>query len=69
MLLDNFAGKTVQMESLYESHSVGRPFVLKNYREVLCRMEQEKKVTMDRPSPPRKKNILAPDVSITFPRR
>ncbi len=69
MLLDNFAGKTVQMESLYESHSVGRPFVLKNYREVLCRMEQEKKVTMDRPSPPRKKNTLAPDVSITFPRR
>ena len=69
MLLNDCAGNTVKFEALYESHSVGKPYVLKNYREVLCRMEQEKKVTMDRPSPPRRKNTLAPDVKITVPGR
>ncbi|WP_339911665.1 three-Cys-motif partner protein TcmP [Symmachiella dynata] len=69
MLLEDCAGETLPMKMLYESHSVGKPFVLKNYREVLCRMEQEGKVTMDRPCPPRKRGTLAPDVQITFPRR
>jgi hypothetical protein len=32
-------------------------------------MEQEGKVTMDRPCPPRKKGTLAKDVKVTFPRR
>ncbi len=69
LLLRDCAGQTLAMEDLYESHSVGKPYVIKNYREVLCRMEQEGKVTMDRPCPPRRKNTLAADVKITFPRR
>lgn len=68
MLLADYAGKTLAMKTLYETHSIGKPFVLKNYRDVLCRMEHESKVTMDRPCPPRKKGTLAPDVRITFPR-
>lgn len=68
-LLAELAGQTLPFRQLYESHSVGRPYVLVNYREVLCRMEQEKKVTMDRPCPPRRKGTLAPDVKVTFPRR
>lgn len=69
LLLDDLAGKTLEFTRLYELHSVGKPYVLKNYREVLCRMEQEGKVTMDRPSPPRKKGTLAPTVKITIPAR
>jgi three-Cys-motif partner protein len=69
LLLKDLAGRTIAMKDLYESHSVGKPYVLNNYREVLCRMEQEGKVTMDRPCPPRRKNTLAPDVKVTFPRR
>ena len=63
------AGATLQIEQLFEKHSVGKGYVLKNYKEVLCRMEQEGKVTMDPPSPPRKKNTLAGHVKITFPAR
>jgi hypothetical protein len=68
-LLTDLAGKTLEFGKLYELHSVGKPYVLANYREVLCRMEQEGKVTMDRPCPPRKKGTLAPTVKVTFPRK
>jgi hypothetical protein len=69
LLLADCAGKTLSRKALYESHSVGKPYVLKNYREVLCRMEQEGKVKMEPPCPPRRKNSLAETVLITFPRR
>jgi three-Cys-motif partner protein len=65
-LLEDLAGRTLAFEELYELHSVGKPYVLPNYREVLCRMEQDAKVTMDRPCPPRKKGTLAKDVKVTF---
>jgi len=68
MLLADCAGKTRKIRELFESHSVGKGYVLKNYREVLCRMEQEGKVKMDPPCPPRKKNTLAEHVKIVFPR-
>src|SRR5262249_10163855 len=41
MLLADCAGKAFSLQKLFENHSVGKPYVLKNYREVLCRMEQE----------------------------
>lgn len=69
LLLADLAGKTLTFKALYELHSVGKRYVLANYREALCRMEQEGKVTMDRPSPPRKKGTLAETVRISFPRR
>jgi hypothetical protein len=68
-LLEDLAGLTLGFSVLYEKHSVGKPYVLSNYRDVLCRMEQEAKVTMDRPCPPRRKGTLAPDVRVTFPGR
>jgi three-Cys-motif partner protein len=68
-LLADLAGKTLVFKTLYEMHSVGKPYVLVNYREVLCRMEQQGKVKMDPPSPPRRKNTLAEHVKITFPGR
>lgn len=55
MLLKDYAGKTVRLLELFERHSVGKPYVLKNYRDVLCRMEQEGKVRMEPPCPPRRK--------------
>ncbi len=68
-LLEDLSGQTLAFEKLYEFHSVGKPYVLPNYRQVLCRMEQEGKVMMDRPCPPRKKGTLAKDVKVTFPGR
>ena len=69
MLLADCAGTTVLFNQLFESHSVGKPFVRKNYREVLCRMEQEKKIRMDPSCPPRRPGTIGEKVTIRFPRR
>jgi three-Cys-motif partner protein len=69
LLLTEFAGKTMRFTPLYEQHSVGRPYVKANYREVLCRMEQEGKITMTPSSPPRRSGTIGDKVQITFPRR
>ena len=67
MLLHDCAGRTFGLEQLFEQHSVGKPFVLKNYRDVLCRMEQEGKIQMEPPSPPRRRGTIAKHVKIIFP--
>jgi three-Cys-motif partner protein len=38
MLLEDCAGMTTKLKPLFESHSKGKGFVIKNYREVMCRM-------------------------------
>jgi three-Cys-motif partner protein len=69
MLLDDLKGQMLNIGQIYERHSVGKRYVLKDYREQLCKLEQEGKVTMDKPCPPRKKSTLAPHVMVTFPRK
>lgn len=67
MLLTDCAGVSTKLRPLFERHSKGKGYVLKNYREVLCRMEQERKITMDPPCPPRRRGTIGKDVVITFP--
>jgi three-Cys-motif partner protein len=67
MLLADSAGKTFSLRELFVSHSVGKPYVLKNYRDLLCRMEQEGKVRMEPPCPPRRKGTIGEKVKIIFP--
>jgi len=69
MLLAECAGKTLLIRQLFESHSVGRGFVIKNYRDVLCRMEREGKIQMDPSCPPRRKDTVGEKVKISFPGR
>ncbi len=69
MLLNDLAGHTMRILEIYETHSVGKPYVLKNYREVLCKLEQEGKISVKPPCPPRRKNTLAEHAKITFLRR
>lgn len=69
MLLMDCAGKSFVIKVLFESHSVGKPYVLKEYKEVLCRMELEGKVVFDSGGKKRKAGTLGPNVRITFPRR
>jgi hypothetical protein len=69
MLLNDLAGRTMGILEVYESHSVGKPHVLKNYREVLCKLEQEGKISINPPCPPRRKNTLAKQAKIMFPRK
>lgn len=69
MLLKDCAGQSFGIKDLFEHHSVGKPYIEKHYREVLCRMEQEGKVQMTPPGPLRKKGSLGKGVRITFPTR
>ncbi|MDR3622984.1 MAG: three-Cys-motif partner protein TcmP [Paludisphaera borealis] len=69
MLMKDFAGDTHGITEIYEKHSVGTPYVLKDYREQLCKLEREGKIIVDKPCPPRPKNTMAPQHKITFPKR
>lgn len=67
LLLADCAGMSTTFRPLFERHSKGRGFVSKNYRDVLCRMEQEGKITMSPPCPPRRRGTIGEKVVITFP--
>jgi three-Cys-motif partner protein len=67
MLIAECAGVSTKLRPLFERHSKGKGYVLKNYRDVLCRMEQEGKVNMDPPCPPRRRGTIGKDVIINFP--
>lgn len=69
MILNDLAGVTAGIDEIYEMHSVGKPYVLKDYREQLCGMEGEGKVTMSEPCPPRRKGTLAHRIRITIPKK
>jgi len=66
MLLTEFAGKNLTAREIYENHSVDRPYIAKNYKQVLAKMEEEKKiVTQGR----RSKRGFADHIRVFFPRQ
>jgi three-Cys-motif partner protein len=67
MLLKDCAGMTTRLKPLFESHSKGKGYVIKNYREVLCRMEREGKICMEPPFDKRRTATIGEKVEITFP--
>jgi three-Cys-motif partner protein len=71
MLLKDFAGRRLSLEALYEEHSVGKPYLLKNYRDVLRTLERVGKITADPPAerrPKRKGEVtFSEKVMVTFP--
>jgi three-Cys-motif partner protein len=67
MLMDEFAGQTLNREDIYNKHHVGRRYIEKNYREVLLQLESQNKIITQPPANKRKKGTLATTVSITFP--
>ena len=69
MLLADCAGMATKLDPLFERHSMGKGYVLKNYREVLCRLEKEGKITMEPPFDKRRSGTIGPKVIITFPER
>jgi len=66
MLLDTFAGKTMRMRQIYEEHSVDRPYLAKNYKDVLTAMEKEGVITTRGRKSSRG---FADEIVVTFPRR
>jgi len=67
MLLQEFAGKTVDFLDLYEQHSVDKPYIKKNYKDVLRGMYEQGKLTAvnEKGKPPRK-GTFADGMRITF---
>ena len=63
MLLAHFAGQTLTMQSIYKQHNVDRPYIKKNYKSVLLKLEEEKKISARE----HKKGTFADAVLVTFP--
>ena len=73
MLLCDFAGNTFTVRQVYERHSVGKRYVLKNYKDALRQLEAAGKVEADPPAaerPLRKGELtFADSVLVAFPKR
>ncbi|MDD2599844.1 MAG: three-Cys-motif partner protein TcmP [Kiritimatiellae bacterium] len=57
MLLNTYCGRTIDFLSLYEEHSVNKPFVRKNYKKILTQMFEDGKISAKNAitgKPPRK---------------
>ncbi len=46
MLLAQFSGKTLKMIDVYQQHNVDTPYIKKNYKDALLKLEKEGKVTV-----------------------
>jgi three-Cys-motif partner protein len=69
MLLEEFSGKSFKMIEIFRRHHIGKPFIKKNYKDVLYRMEEEGLIKVDPPLSSRKKGTFKDDALVTFPRK
>ena len=65
MLLKDFAGRTMSVYGIYEQHSVGHRYLIKNYKSVLGELLVEEKITTNRVP---RKGTFADDIIVTFPK-
>ena len=70
MLLKTFSRRTLPLKTLYEEHSAGKNYILKNYKDALRKLEYEDKISIE----PKKRRVrngevtMGDKVIITFPR-
>jgi hypothetical protein len=67
MLMEDFSGRVVTRDQVYELHNVDRPYIKKNYTEALLKLEAAGKIVANPPAQKRRKGTLGPKVNITFP--
>lgn len=67
MLLEDLAGSTIKVSKLIEKHSVGRPYIDKNYKTALWELHDGGEISASRS--PCRKNTFADDIVVTFPQR
>jgi three-Cys-motif partner protein len=65
MLLLDFAGQTLTMKSIFERHNVDRPYIKKNYKEALMKLEEAKKIAATK----HRQGTFGDTVKVTFPPR
>lgn len=66
MLLKDFKGRELSMMDIYNQHNCGKPFIKKNYKDILLRLESENKVECNPPASKRRKNTIADTVLVNF---
>lgn len=54
MLVAAFAGRTLTMQEIYETHSIGKRFIKRNYKDILLQLEAEGLVSIDPPASKRR---------------
>lgn len=69
MLLEEFAGRTLTTQQIYDRHNVGRPYTMKNYRAVLLKMEGAGILGTNPPAGERRKSTFSPTVRVSFPQK
>lgn len=68
MLLSKYAGETKSVGDIYRQHSVGLPYIQKNYKSVLSSLEDQGKVTVSDPEGKKRRKGNFPDrLIVTFP--
>lgn len=65
-LLSCFAGQTVTMEQIYKQHNVGKPYIRKNYKDVLKQLEASGHIQAHPPCSQRRANTFSDAVQVTF---
>jgi len=65
MLLERFAGCSLTMLEVYEQHNVDTPYIKRNYKDVLMKMENEGKITASA----HRKGTFGDKVRVNFPKR
>jgi three-Cys-motif partner protein len=73
MLMIDFAGRSLTMKQIYDEHNIGKPFIFKNYQNILKKLEASGKI-MTEPSADKRRKIkgevtFAKDIKVTFPPR
>jgi hypothetical protein len=66
MLLEDFAGQTLSLTEIYERHSVGKPYIKKNYREALSALEAANSVSVYSTRATRRRGTFPDHVKIQF---
>ena len=68
MILAEFSGQTISFKTLYEKHSIGKPYIERNYKDVLLQLEANGKITTKPPSHERRPGTFGEKVEIIFPK-
>ena len=66
MLLKDFSGQTLNLKTIYEQHSVDKPYIKKNYSDALKMLDDENKINVYSVTGKRIKGIFPNHVMIEF---
>ncbi|MGH8720068.1 MAG: hypothetical protein ACREV0_14185 [Burkholderiales bacterium] len=68
MLLKHFAGQTLTFREIYKRHNVDRPYIERNYKDALLKLEAAGAISTAPPASDRRKGTFGPKVTVKFPR-